>query len=183
MKDKDANDIVEDQNVTKKPTGEASSKKQDENHQFRKFACRFRLGEIFRTDIGLKNMVEDVLDGSATSTCHFGSCRLLALAFGTRLTNVSLFFSLLLMILKYHAAKETPSSQRNIVLISGFVLTMRKPNPKGVFGSLFSSIVATLLGDCESDMAIGPYGELDGVVSPLDELDTPKLMKLVKMGH
>ncbi|GJW55843.1 hypothetical protein Tco_0099928 [Tanacetum coccineum] len=39
-----------------------------------------------------------------------------------------------------------------------------------------------LLDNCESDMAIGPYGELDGVVSPSDELDTPKLVKLVKMG-
>ncbi|GKD08232.1 hypothetical protein Tco_1187917, partial [Tanacetum coccineum] len=29
---------------------------------------------------------------------------------------------------------------------------------------------------------IGPYGELDGVVSPSDELDTPKLVKLVEMG-
>ncbi|GJY95544.1 hypothetical protein Tco_0511905 [Tanacetum coccineum] len=28
----------------------------------------------------------------------------------------------------------------------------------------------------------GPHGELDGVVSPPDELDTPKLVKLVKMG-
>nr|GEU62811.1 hypothetical protein [Tanacetum cinerariifolium] len=39
------------------------------------------------------------------------SYRLLALAFRTRLTNISLFFSLLLIILKNHAAKETPSSQ------------------------------------------------------------------------
>ncbi|GJW23176.1 hypothetical protein Tco_0033798 [Tanacetum coccineum] len=29
----------------------------------------------------------------------------------------------------------------------------------------------------------GPYGELDGDVSPPDELDTPKLVKLVEMGH
>ncbi|GJW34762.1 ribonuclease H-like domain-containing protein [Tanacetum coccineum] len=36
------------------------------------------------------------------------------------------FFSLLLMILKNHAAKETLSSQRNIVLISCFVVTMLK---------------------------------------------------------
>ncbi|GKA30195.1 hypothetical protein Tco_0716500 [Tanacetum coccineum] len=40
-----------------------------------------------------------------------------------------------------------------------------------------------LLGDCKSDMAIGPHGELDRVVSPPDELDTAKLVKLVKMGH
>nr|GEV64563.1 reverse transcriptase domain-containing protein [Tanacetum cinerariifolium] len=35
--------------------------------------------------------------------CHLGSCRFLALDSGTRLTNVSLFLSLLLMILKNHA--------------------------------------------------------------------------------
>nr|GEY35392.1 retrotransposon protein, putative, unclassified [Tanacetum cinerariifolium] len=29
----------------------------------------------------------------------------------------------------------------------------------------------------------GSYGELDGVVSPPDELDTPKSVKLVEMGH
>nr|GEV47436.1 hypothetical protein [Tanacetum cinerariifolium] len=65
-----------------------------------------------------------LVDRSTTLTCHLGSCRLLALTFGMRLTNVSLFFSLLLMILKNHAAEETPSSQRIIVSISCFVVTM-----------------------------------------------------------
>ncbi|GJT64303.1 hypothetical protein Tco_1015783 [Tanacetum coccineum] len=50
----------------------------------------------------------------------------LALAFGTQLTNVSLFFLLLLMILKNHATKETHSSQRYIVLILCFVLAILK---------------------------------------------------------
>ncbi|GJY34534.1 hypothetical protein Tco_0419003, partial [Tanacetum coccineum] len=39
-----------------------------------------------------------------------------------------------------------------------------------------------LLDDCENDMDIGPYDELDGVVSPPDELDTPKLVKLVNIS-
>nr|GEV24100.1 hypothetical protein [Tanacetum cinerariifolium] len=66
------------------------------------------------------------VDESTTLTSQLESYRLLALTFGTRLTNVSLFFSLLLMTLKNHATKETPSSQCNIVLISCFVLTMLK---------------------------------------------------------
>nr|GEV80944.1 hypothetical protein [Tanacetum cinerariifolium] len=78
---------------------------------------------IVNRSIGTENPRS--VDGNTTLTCHLGSCRLLALAFGRRLTNVSLFFSLLLMILKNHAAKETPS-QCNIVLISCFVLAILK---------------------------------------------------------
>ncbi|GJR62736.1 ribonuclease H-like domain-containing protein [Tanacetum coccineum] len=84
----------------------------------------------------------------AKGTCRFGeSCRYAYDAnarLGVRLQHVtsdravfshlplerdgltSHFFSLLLMILKNHAAKETPSSHRNIVLISCFVVTMLK---------------------------------------------------------
>ncbi|GKA30287.1 hypothetical protein Tco_0716592, partial [Tanacetum coccineum] len=50
-----------------------------------------------------------------------------------------------------------------------------RSNPKGVFGSLFSSIVATNIqgvrGALDGAVIIsGPYAELDGVVSPPDEL-------------
>nr|GEU61736.1 retrovirus-related Pol polyprotein from transposon TNT 1-94 [Tanacetum cinerariifolium] len=82
------------------------------------------IDEIVNIKESRNHPLENVIENLNQRTLR--SCRLLALSFGTRLTNVSLFFSLLLMILKNHVAKETPSSQRNIVLISCLVVTMLK---------------------------------------------------------
>nr|GEU59367.1 uncharacterized mitochondrial protein AtMg00810-like [Tanacetum cinerariifolium] len=65
--------------------------------------------EVHKFSDGTLNRILEKLDHMVKD---FRSYCLLALTFGMRLTSVSLFFSLFLMILKNHDAKETPSSQQ-----------------------------------------------------------------------